>query len=245
MDNALAVRLIQTVAARYPAIVKHLTGRARWIACVQGGEYKTYEFFLSTVSALIESVYEGSLGGEFINIMKNLILGQISQAYETAWIDDGNEPPPPEYLRDASQAAVLAQYEHIEGLYRAVVDARVDNTPLAPLLARAPLWAQRYPEAYNDAKLLIAAETGGKLQWKLGRTEKHCPFCSAFNGLVAYASEWRELGIQPQNAPNPALTGTRHGEKGCEGWRCDCSLDNTDRRRSPKVYNTLLDIVTR
>jgi hypothetical protein len=240
MTDTIRIRIdtIKAVVSAYPAVVPHLTGKALYAA-------KTYDFFLSTMTNLIESVYEGSLGGEFTNIARNLILGQISQAYEQAWVDDGGDLPPPEYLRDASQASVLAQYEHVDGLYQAIIDARVDKTPLAPLRARAPLWAQRYVEAYNDAKNLIAMQTGGKQKWRLGATEVHCPFCSAFNGLVAYASEWRELGIQPQNAPNPALTGTRHGEKGCEGWRCDCSFEDTDQRRSPKVYDTLLNIVTR
>jgi hypothetical protein len=206
---------------------------------------KTYDYFLSTLENLVQSVYDGNLGGEFKDILRNLILGQISQAYETAWTDDGNELPPPEYIRDASQAAVLAQYEFVDQFYRDIVDARVDGTPIAPLLSRAPLWVNRYTEAYNDAVNLIAAETGGKQIWRLGLTEKHCPFCKAFNGLVAYASEWRELGIQPQNAPNPILTGERDGEKGCEGWHCDCKLENTDRRRSPKIYDTLLNIVTK
>jgi hypothetical protein len=228
--DTLYLRTIRAIVSAYPAVIPHLSGKALYAA-------KTYDFFLSTVTNLIESVYEGSLGGEFTNIMRNLILGQISQAYEQAWIDDGNELPPPEYIRDASQAAVLAQYEHVDGLYRDIVDARVDKTPIGPLLARAPLWAQRWVEAYNDAKLLIAAETGGKLQWKLGRTEQHCDTCFRLNGLVAYASEWQGLEIHPQGAPNPLLE--------CEGWRCDCDLEPTDRRRSPKVYDTLLNIVTR
>ena len=129
--DALFLRTIRAVVSAYPAVMPYLDGKALYAA-------KTYDFFLSTVTNLIESVYEGSLGGEFTNIMRNLILGQISQAYEQAWLDDGNDLPPPEYLRDASQAAVLAQYEHVDGLYRDIVDAKIDKTPLAPLLAPPP-----------------------------------------------------------------------------------------------------------
>lgn len=206
---------------------------------------KTYDFFYETLENLVKSVYNGYLGGEFQDILQNLILGQISQAYEAAWVDDGNDLPPPEYIREASQAAVLNQYDFIAGYYQDIVDARVDGTPIQPLLNRVGLWANRYTEAYNDAVSLILSETGGKQIWRLGVTEQHCPFCKAFNGLVAYASEWRQLGIAPQNAPNPVLTGERDGEKGCEGWHCDCTLAPTDRRRSPKVFDTLLNIVSR
>lgn len=222
--------VFRSIIAKYPGVTSLLNGKAYYYA-------KTYDYFLQVVANLIQSVYEGALGGEFVNIMRNLVLGQISQAYEQAWRDDGNDTIPPEYLRDASQAAVLAQYEFIEPFYRNIVDARVDQTPIEPLLTRAPLWANRYTEAYNTARALIAEKTGGKLQWKLGRTEKHCVTCFGLNGLVAYAYEWSELDVKPQNAPNPILE--------CEGWRCDCELTPTDRRRSPKVYDTILNVVSK
>jgi len=86
---------------------------------------------------------------------------------------------------------------------------------------------------------LITAENGGNLEWKLGATERHCPMCKGFDGIVARASEWEALDVHPQGAPNPALTGELNGEKGCEGWLCDCSLTPTDKRRSPGAYGRI------
>lgn len=196
---------------------------------------KTYEYFRATLVRMVRNVYDGELGGDFIDIMKNLILGQISQAFEQAWTDDGNELPPPEYIRDASQEMVRGQWEYVQGFYDAIVDARVDQTPVAPLLARAELWANQFNGAYNEGKRLIALNTGGKLIWKLGKTEQHCSTCAQLNGIVAYASEWDTSGAKPQNAPNPLLE--------CGGWLCDCSLDPTDKRKTGNALERILDII--
>jgi hypothetical protein len=130
---------------------------------------------------------------------------------------------------------ILNQFDFVDGFYRDIVDARVDGTPVAPLLARASLWAQRWTEAYNEAVRLITLNLGGNLEWKLGATEEHCPECAAFDGIVARASEWETLGIRPQNAPNNKLT--------CGGWKCDCSLTPTDKKRSPGAYGRLEEIL--
>jgi len=226
----LAPRVIATIIRRWPEVLLRLSDTA--LGMLYG---KTYDYFLSTLERLIQSVYDGNLGGEFIEIVQNLILGQISQAYEQAWQDDGNELPVPEYLRDASQAMVLEQHEHVEQLYRDTVDARVDETE--PPLSRAALWANQYNTAYNDAVLLITRENGGKLQWQEGDTKDKCNTCLALDGIVAYAREWDELGVHPQGGPNHLLE--------CEGWNCQCRLIPTEQRRSPKAYDTILNIVSR
>jgi len=196
---------------------------------------KTVEYFQSTLTRMVRNVYDGDLGGEFVQIMQDLVLGQISQAFETAWTDDGNELPPPEYIRDASQEMVREQWSHIDDFYRAIVDARVDQTGVDPLLSRVQLWANRYNEAYNEGVRLIALETGGKLVWRLGKTEEHCDTCSRLNGIVAYASEWETAQVKPQAAPNEYLT--------CGGWRCDCSLDPTKKRKTPGALDKILGII--
>ena len=96
------------------------------------------------------------------------------------------------------------------------------------------MWSNRYNEVVNEAKIWF----GGKqrLKWKLGATEKHCTTCQALDGIVAYASEWEQSGLKPQNPPNPNLE--------CGGWHCDCSLETTDEKRSPDALGTLMDLAT-
>lgn len=232
----LYVRTIRAAVKVYPDILPLLKGRARWVAFADGGEYKTYDYYLQQLTRLITSVYNGNLAGEFIDIMANLIQGQIYQAVNQAWLDSGMDGELPDYLAELADNIVLSQYDHVDQLYRDIVDARLDGTPLGPLLARAPLWATRWNEAYNQAMLAIAAEMGERMVWRLGATEKHCRTCAGLNGVVAYASEWETLGIQPQNAPNDALE--------CGGWRCDCSLEVTDQRRSPNAFETIMNVTT-
>lgn len=245
----LYTQSIKSTIKAFPAVIPHLKGRARWIAYSTNQQpvyidyglhgsfytgYKTIPFFEDTLTRLVVSVYNGHLRGEFIDIFANLISGQINQAYRQAWQDEGNETDPPAYLTDAAEELILNQYDYVDQYYRDIIDAALDNTPIDPLLARVALWAARWNEAYNSALLLIRAEEGGNLVWKLGATEEHCPECSALNGIVARASEWQELGVHPQGAPNDALT--------CGGWRCDCSLEPTDQRRSPNAYNRIAEI---
>lgn len=240
---------IKTLIHRFPAVVPHLKGEAKWIYDtivskktilyygVNIGTYKTTEFFEQTLTRLVNNVYDGYISGEFIDVMANLISGQLTQAYEQAWADEGNEGELPDYLTESVESMILNQYEHVDQFYRDIVDARVDETPINPLLARVPLWAVRWDEAYNTATLLIASNEGGNLEWKLGETEEHCETCSALNGIVARASEWEELGVYPQSAPNEMLE--------CGGWKCDCDLVPTDKRRSPKAFDSIMSITSK
>ena len=253
----METRIIRAIVNRFPSVAPLLKGRARWIAeasrplytgangflynsttlaeLISGG--KTYDYFLQNLARLIRSVYDNNLGGEFIDIMANLISGQLTQAYEQAWKDEEGEGELPDYLSASLENAILGQYEHVDQFYRDIVDARVDETSIDPLLARATLWAERWTEAYNTAVALITSANGGNLAWELGETEEHCETCAALNGIVARASEWEELGVHPQGAPNELLV--------CRGWHCDCRLSPTDKRRSPKAYNTIMNIVSK
>jgi hypothetical protein len=260
--NNIPLRILKAVISRYPAVVPHLSGKARWVAFthipllidIKGYKWdlkefwtavrlngwagnKTYDYFLKQIEGLIRGVYNNNLGGEFIDIMSSLIQGQLTQAFEQAWKDEEGEGDLPDYLNGPLEDMILGQYDFVDAFYRDIVDARVDKTPIDPLLARAPLWAQRWTEAYNTAVALITAENGGNLVWRLGETEQHCSSCSALDGIIAPASVWDELGVHPQGGPNPMLE--------CSGFRCDCSLSPTDQRRSPKAYSSILNAVSK
>lgn len=99
--------------------------------------------------------------------------------------------------------------------------------------ARVTLWAERWNDVYNRA-VLLSSEEKTKLIWVFGQTEQHCSTCAQLNGIVAYAREWEESGLHPQSPPNAALE--------CGGWKCDCSLQPTDKRRSRNALARLLDI---
>jgi hypothetical protein len=119
---------------------------------------------------------------------------------------------------------VMEQYMHVDGYAADIVNARLLGAPSTSIEARAALWANRHNEAYNEANIIIATEYGGKLVWKLGKTEQHCETCAALDGVVDYAAEWERTGLHPQGAENPLLE--------CGGWLCDCTLTPTDDRKT-------------
>lgn len=232
MNSVLLDRLREAVSI-VPAVRVYLSNRARFALCIRE-PYKTFEFMLAQIRRLVTSLYNNQVGGEFIDIMANIISGQLYDAYSKAWFDYGETGALPEYLESAYQDDVLTQYAHVDKYYRDIIDARVDETPIEPLLSRAELWANRWNESYNKAAALIKQEEGGNLIWEYGETE-HCDTCRSLNGIVASAKEWGAIGVRPQNAPNSLID--------CGGWNCQCTLLPTDKRRSPKAFDTLLNII--
>lgn len=231
-------RLLRQAVRLVPEVIPLLNNKARFYM-YQTVAYKTYEYMLKQIEGLVRGVYSGNVGGQFIDSMANLISGQLTQAYEQAWNDEGDGGEFPEYLNAPLENEILKQYDFVDGFYRAIVDARVDQKPVEPLLFRATLWAQRWTESYNEAVRLITLDGGGNMIWTLGATEVHCPHCSFYNNKIMSAKEWASLGIKPQNAPNPKLSGFVSGGKGCEGWQCDCSLTATDKKRTPNAYGRI------
>jgi hypothetical protein len=195
---------------------------------------KDYDYWRDTLRRMIRNLYNGFMGGEFVQILESLIRGQLGQAYERAWLDSGGEMPMPDYLRSAYTNDYYNQIGFIQEFYRNIIDARIEGTSLESLLARADLWANRWTEAYNNAMMLIQVQNGGNMIWRLGEREDHCETCSQLDGIVAWAKEWELTGFHPQGAPNNLLE--------CGGWRCGCSLTPTTQRRSPKVMDTLMNI---
>jgi hypothetical protein len=224
---------VRRAYALAPSITPLLSAKARYITAPIVSY--TVEYYLAELTRMIRNVYAGNLGGDFITIMASLIQGQLTQAYNQAWQGDGNDLPLPEFLLTALEEMILGQFDHVDQFFRDIVDARLAGTPIDPLLARAPLWANRWLEAYNEAIRLMQAELGGNMVWRLGNTEQHCETCFALNGIVAHAATWEQLHVHPQGAPNDLLT--------CGGWRCDCSLEATDQRQSPKAMDSIMNAV--
>jgi len=198
---------------------------------------KTLEYFQTNINHLVKSVYDGYIGGDFVDIMGQLITGQMRDAYRRAWVENDGQGNMPDYLENSLDAFITknVNFDWIYQYYKDIIDARVDGKPLEPLLARAQMWAARYTEAGNEAARVIALENGGKLIWVYGEAE-HCETCRALNGKIAFAKEWEISGFKPQAAPNPLLE--------CGGWQCKCHLEKTEKRRTAKVLDFLLGLAT-
>lgn len=244
MSGIVMFDFIREAVMQVPQVKPLLSNKARYMLYTPE-PYKTYDYFLNQMYGLVRGVYDNNLGGDFIDITANLISGQLLQAYQQALEDQGfTDFIFPDYLETSYQNMVANQYSFVDAFFRAIVNARLDGTPIEPLLARAELWAGQWNTAYNEAVRLMTVQSGGNLQWVEGDTIRKCNICKSLDGIVAWASEWEALGIQPQNAPNDKLT-SLSGDKdaGCGGWRCQCQLKPTNRRRSPNAFGRLEEIL--
>lgn len=222
---------IRQVVATFPEVRTYLSGRSRW-SLYKPTEYKTVEYMENAIEGLVNGVYNGNIGGQFIDTMANIISGQLTQAYRQAWEDEGmTDYFAPDYLSESLEAMILNQYDYVDQFYRDIVDARVDGTSVSPLLARAKLWANQWNAGYNEAVRLITLQGGGNLVWEYGDAE-HCNTCLSLNGIVARADEWDTLGVKPQGDMLE-----------CGGWNCKCALVSTDKRRSPNAYGRIEEIL--
>ena len=239
----ILIESIRAAIKAVPGVRAHLSGYARWIAATgqAAGEYKTYEFYLRNIERLVNSVYRGDIAGEFIDIMANLVQGQMTRAWAEGLKEAGYTP---DAASDAElERIILAEWTHVDQFYRDIVDARIDETPIDPLLVRAEIWADRYNDVTNRAILFATPPTTPEgeptmLVWRYNPEKEHCDQCASLDGIIAGYDEWRASGYHPYqdwdgNLPNEYL--------GCGGWRCGCELLPTDEPRNVPDGETLTD----
>ena len=164
---------------------------------------------------------------QFIDSFVAEIDNQLTRAWNEGAREAGVDPremddPDLVILQDK----IENEREYILGLAGDIDQARADGLTPAEFkqrfYSRVEMWANRYKETVNDAKLYFGSLE--KYEWQLGATEQHCATCYRLNGVVATGEEWDESGLRPQNPPNERLE--------CGGWKCDCSLVPTKRRRT-------------
>lgn len=104
--------------------------------------------------------------------------------------------------------------------------------PLMPFLQRVELWVNDLGRIRTHAQNMACADQ--KAEWVYGDTISHCPSCSFYEGKVYRRSVWEKyLG------PAGLLPRTKGGALSCGGWRCLCSLENTNQpanRGRPPIW---------
>ena len=192
---------------------------------------KTPDFYLRVLYTWVNDLSKGEVTqNEFVDKMAELIDQQLTRAWHEGM--RANELTPNDMdaeLQDQLTEIITNEYMYVDQF---AADIAGGKYSLAQLQNRAAIWANRYNDVVNQAKLATAG-LKDKYEWIYGDTE-HCDTCADLNGLVATAKEWEISGIKPQNPPN--------GNLSCGGWKCQCRLQPTTKRRSTKVLDTLLTI---
>jgi len=214
---------------RYKAIVYAI----KWLA--ERG-VKTAAYMSRVIDTLVRDLYNGVIeSDEFNTELADLIENQFRRAFNEGMRNNGLDPAKDmtDEWEAEYQRMVTAQYEFIERFAKDILEGSEKGQSKDEFMARADLWANQYESVVNEAQL-ITADKKQKYKWTLGATEEHCSTCSRLNGIIAYAEEWEQAGFHPQRPPNELLE--------CGGWRCDCSLEPTDKRRTADALGILLDI---
>jgi hypothetical protein len=197
---------------------------------------KTVNFYDRVMWQAVRDLYNGEISTpEFESIMIDLVQNQLRRAWNEGMRSLGLDPETDMLLiwEFALQDIMLQELTYVDPLAADVLAAAAAGLPVAPFHSRVDIWTNRYNDVVNQAAQ-ICAKAGQRMKWEIGATEEHCRICAALNGIVAFESEWEELGVYPQRPPNPALAKENGG---CGGWRCDCSIVPTDsaEHRMPTV----------
>lgn len=187
---------------------------------------KSLATFKTSIRAAARGLWAGKTDLlDFVDMM----YSAIRRGYEQAWRDGaatcGIKPaertPEEQAALDemitANQGYVVRYGDWI------VEHNQASGAKLQPVLDRAELWVNRYNEVKAKAQTMACGDK--KLQWILGKTERHCKTCRKLHGRVHRASVWKRIDIYPRD--------TRPGKLDCHGFYCDCSLQETDLPATP------------
>jgi len=198
---------------------------------------KTYDYYSRTISGYVRDLYRGDIEeGDFVTQMSELIDAQLNRAWGEGMRENDLDPVEdmePEW-QSMLDEIILSEYNYVDNFAADIVAARDEQLDWEPLLSRADLWSNRYNDVYNTS---VVTTGNQKLIWILGATEEHCDNCAALNGIVAWAEEWEESGVVPQNPPNMYLS--------CGGWRCDCELIPTTARHTRNALDAIQQALSR
>jgi hypothetical protein len=202
---------------------------------VKAGEFKTPDTYTRQMRRSVSALFGGSIDEfQFIDEMMAMINNQLNMAWKVGAYDVGVMET--DFVFEDFQhldSIINNEYQFILRFAQDIVDTRLAGGKIDALLARVDLWANRYNEVVAEAHVWFGKKT--RLQWRKGNTEKHCATCLALDGIIAFAEEWNASGVRPQAPPNPHLE--------CEGWKCDCYLNPTDQRRTPRAFERIMNVV--
>lgn len=178
---------------------------------------------------IVRALWGGTLDiYQAYDIFQDSVRIYLTRAWHAGMKECGVNPEemtPEEHI--ALMEAIVSESSHIFAFLVYVEEhSKAAGYKLAPLLARVELWAYRYPDVQTRAKLMAGGDR--KFRWDLGPTKEHCIDCLGLDSKVKRASFWHGHNVRPQSR-----------ELACGGFRCLCSLNETDEPVSRGPLPTL------
>jgi hypothetical protein len=180
---------------------------------------KTVGYYERVMWRLVKDLY-----GEEVSIyaFEEGMLNLISNQYRRAWNEGmrltGMSPSAITLAMERElQDAMANELNYVRGLVDDVIRARQAGSGFDPFRSRVEMWANRYNDIRNRAKVAAGILLNIKYRWVVGPTE-HCSDCAGYDGQVKTAREWdaifRTTGHRPQAI-----------ELECKGFLCACELE--------------------
>jgi hypothetical protein len=196
-------------------------------------ERKTYEAYKRQLWQAVLDLYRGGSVSDF----EDSWAGSIEEQLNRAWREGARsvEVDPKDFEEEdiaEIEAIIVNEFGYVSGLAAEIVQAAKDEAGFDAFRSRVDIWANRYNDVVNRAVVWFGDREN--IEWIYGDTE-HCKTCEALNGIVAWAKEWELAGVVPQNPDNPVLE--------CRGWRCQCRLEPTDKRRTRNAFDRIMEAI--
>lgn len=189
---------------------------------IEGAGVKTFDFFQRVLRSSVRKLYAGQMTEpEFVDALADLISQQLRRAWNEGMRLNGLDPQKdmqPEW-EQRIQGLIADEFRYVDGFAADIDRAGADQSGVDALITRADLWANRYNDVVDRARL-ATMQPDAHVEWVVGDTD-HCDTCLRLSGIVATAAQWDELearGIYPRS---PQLA--------CHGFNCQCERKPTDK----------------
>lgn len=180
--------------------------------------------YRKNIAGLAQNLWNGTISGsEFLSVMKSQI---IPLGFEQAWLDGSAAEGITEYddlNKDEKQRLrerISAEKTYVRGFRDYIVEhSKAEGFHLVSLEPRIDLWANRYTEVMNEAKVMAGGDR--KYRWVLHARES-CRSCLRLAGQVRRMSFWQEHDCWPQHHDLECMTDAGGPTV------CQCEFEETD-----------------
>lgn len=200
-------------------ITARLKGVSVKAGYTEGGVPEITARYNNDIIAALTTYFEGGNSTSPRNLFRSAMVEAFNSAFDTGWIDGGQELPLDEDPASWLQAQISSEIGNINALFEQVKQLRDDPEFdfFTWITARADGYTNSVSAIYNAAVLF--AKKNQLLEWELGNTEKHCDSCLELNGTRHRASWYIGNNYIPRK-PGAAME--------CGGYHCDCKLKDKD-----------------
>ena len=182
--------------------------------------------YRASLRAAMYALWRGVMSLEqFTDSMMNAVDRGLNNAYQEGLRKAGIRP------NEATPTEAALLYEEIANNVSRIgqladfiaANSKDSGGKWGTVANRLDLWVNRYGALRTKVEAQAAGDR--KKQWALGKTEEHCVTCYGVNGRVYRNSVWMANDCLP-----------RSSSLCCHGFRCDCSLIDTDARITPGPF---------